>query len=153
MRIITLAQLDDYTREVIAKYEQQVNKRGEKFVGVPQDELYNGLVDIIGDEWMLKKESALKFTKADVNAVANSRFYRTKGLKILLLWAVVVLVLLQAVAWFPVIPIYVYYASCCVATVGFVGLYSKKQRESRLELWRGIQGEIEDEDEDGSTST
>ena len=139
---ITRDYLENAIGDILEEKEKQADSAKLPFDGVRQADLVQELNQRIGTaDWVIKKEQPFKFTKRDIDAIANSRFYRKSGMKILMLWAIAILVLLQAIVWFPFLPIYIYYAMLCVATVGFVGLYNKKQRESRRELWKGIRGD------------
>ncbi len=141
MKTVTEQQVTAVLQRIISEKEKQAKMLGESFLGVTDREVLSEMNKQLGTDWMLRKEQPVKFTKDDINAVANSRFYRKSGVKILLLWAIVVLIVLQAVVWFPMISIQTYYAMCGAVTVGFLVLYSKKQREVRRELWKGIEGD------------
>ena len=139
-KFVSLQQFDSHVDNITADKMEQAKLLGQPFNGVSSDELFEEIKERVGGDWVLKKEEPFKFTKDDINAVANSRFYRKVGLKILMLWAIVILVLIQAVYWLPSVPIYVYYALCLLATVGFLAWYTKKQRESRQSFWKEIEG-------------
>ena len=139
---ITASHLSTLIEDITVEAQKRAKQTGIPFMGVPQDSLQSELNRKIGtNDWSVKKENPIKFTKADINAVASGRFYRKSGLKILMLWAVVVLFLLQVMTWMPNLTIGVYYGACIAVTVGFVAVYGKKQSIARRELWRGIEGD------------
>lgn len=141
MKYVNPQQLDGMIESIIVDEEKQAKSANVTFTGVSHNKLSSELQRRFGGDWILKKEHPIKFTKQDINAVANARFYKKTGIRILMLWLIVVLALLQSIQWIPIGAIYIYYAICAIVTIGFVYIYGKKQRESRRELWKGIEGD------------
>jgi len=147
MKTVSYQQFQDVSEDILADLETKAKAEKKEFDGVSREDYIAELNKRLGTDWVLKEDEPFKFSKDDINAIANSRFYKKVGLKILLLWAVVILVLLQLVSWFPAIPIYVYWIGCALATMGFIYWYNKRQKEFRQEMWKGIRGDgIESED-------
>lgn len=83
----------------------------------------------------VKQDDDIKFDKNDIAAVANARFFRKAGLKLLLGWAFVTLLITMVHNYSGVVPIYVTYTLLAGSAIIFVYLYSKKQTEVRVRLW------------------
>lgn len=141
MRLISLQQIETLLSNIVGDREKESQQANEKFAGVTAKEVFDELRQRIGEDWALKK-MPYKFTREDINAIANSRFYRRAGMKILMIWAIVILVLIQAANFLPGVPIVVLYALMAVSSVGFLYYFSKKQKESRQEMWRDLEGDI-----------
>jgi len=140
MKIITAQQLENTVEQILHDREEVAKIRKELFEGVSQADMQIELKRRLGDNWVLKKEQPLKLTKDDLNTIANSRFYKRTGIKLLMGWAITVLALLTVTVTYHWLPLYVMYILSAVASFVFVFLYSKKQREARREFWRGIGG-------------
>lgn len=82
---------------------------------------------------------SVKFDKHDINAVANGRFFRKSGQKLLMLMAIIILGLAMVVNYTPV-PTYLYYGAIAVVGIVFFYMYAKKQAIARKELWDQING-------------
>jgi Ca2+/Na+ antiporter len=80
-----------------------------------------------------------KFEKDDINAVANSRFFRKSGQRYLMLLAIVIMGLAIVTNTLQLIPYPVYYGAIVVSAIVFVYFYAKRQREVRKELWKSIE--------------
>jgi hypothetical protein len=141
MKTITAQQLEGVIENIIHDKEEQAKLRKETFTGITENEVIDGIVKRLGVDWVLVKEPPLKLSKDDLNAVANSRFYRKTGGKLLMGLAIIVLGLAILTLTVPLIPPKIYYVVITLVAVGFVYMYSKKQREARKELWTGIEGE------------
>lgn len=89
---------------------------------------------------LVKKEyDDIKFDKADISAVASNRFFRRAGIKLLLIWAAVTLVITMASNYTHAIPEAVSFCLLAITAIVFVYLYSKKQTEVRVKLWENIE--------------
>jgi hypothetical protein len=108
---------------------------------VSGDAVLSNLHKHFGDNWTLTKTPPIKFTKDDINAVANGRFYRKTGIKLLMLFAIAVLgIYIMSSALNTVSPI-IWASVYAIVAIYFMYVYAKKQREVRKELWKGIKGE------------
>ncbi len=140
MKIITVQQLDGVVEGILHDKEEVAKIRKEQFMGVSQDEIVVELNNRLGKNWMLKKEPPVKFTKEDIAAVANSRFYRKTGMKLLMAWAIVVLAFAMLTITVQLIPLFAYYSFGIATTIVFLYIYSKKQRQVRDELKQAVYG-------------
>jgi predicted branched-subunit amino acid permease len=86
-----------------------------------------------------KQDDDIRFDKHDIAAVANSRFFRKKGLKVLLIWAFITLAITMIYNYTQAFPPFVAYVLFGVNAVVFVYLYSKMQTEVRVKLWENIE--------------
>lgn len=148
MKYVTPSQLIETLENIAVEREKRAKSLKTKFDGVSPNELLAELNMHLGDDWAIKKDSPVRFTKEDINAVGNSRFYRKTGIKILLIWAIILMAILTAMSWFPNVHLYVYYGLLLATVLGFVWYYGKRQRESRKELWEGIEGDGIEPDKD-----
>jgi len=145
MKIINEQHLNTLVASIIAEKEKQAETIHQTFTGITQDDLFKEIEARLGGKWALKKEKPIKFSKDDINAVANSRFYRKTGIKLLMLVVIALLAFSILTNNFRILPINVYYGLCAGLAVGFVYLYSRKQSKARKELWKEIgREEIED---------
>jgi hypothetical protein len=112
---------------------------------VSGDSVLANLHKYFGDNWTLTKTPPVKFTKDDINAVANGRFYRKTGIKMLLVFAIVVLGIYILMTVFTSIAPVMWFSIYGLVGIFFMYLYSRKQREVRKELWKGIKGEGQQE--------
>jgi len=141
MKTITPQQLEGILEVIISDKEKMAKSLKEHFVGVAQDDVLAEIRKRLGNEWVLKKEQPIKFTKEDINAVANSRFYRKTGIKLLMLLAISILGLAMLTTTLRLLSPYLYYGLTAVVALVFFYVYGKKQRKSRNELWQGIEGD------------
>lgn len=125
MKVVTAQELESDINDIL---------EGES-EGITPDCLIERLSIRYGDAWLAKKQESFKFTNEDINAVANSRYYKKSGLKLLMGWGIIILALFQLMQWFPVIPYQYYYAAMCISIVVFMYMYAKGQRKNRKELW------------------
>lgn len=138
MKIITEQHFSNLVDGVIREKEKLAEKQHEVFTGVSQDDLIDEVAVKVGGKFMVKRENPVRFSKDDINAVANNRFYRKTGLKILMGAIIILLALSMLVNYLQVIHPYVYYGLCGVTAIVFVYIYSSKQAKARKELWREI---------------
>lgn len=140
MKEITPQQIENVIEHIIHDKEESNKVKKMPFVGVSQDELFNELGNRLGKGWVAKKELPVKFTKADISAVANNRFYRKTGIKMLMAWALIIMAFALATLTYHVIPLFLYYGISIVVTVIIILLYSRKQKVVREELKRAVYG-------------
>jgi hypothetical protein len=86
-----------------------------------------------------KAEDDIKFDKNDISAVANSRFFRKAGLRILLGWALVLFIVTALYNFLNIMPSALAYILISVSSIVAVYLYGKKQTEVRVKLWENIE--------------
>jgi hypothetical protein len=86
------------------------------------------------------------FDRNDISAVANNRYFRTKGLKTLIFWAIItfIIVALSRVVSIAVDDVggwvsLVSYACLFINALVFITQYSKGQTEIRVKLWERIE--------------
>jgi hypothetical protein len=127
------------TERIITEQEKLSAQKGEPFSGVPANKLIAELGNRIGPEYSAINVH-FKLTREDINALANSRFYKRTGQKILMGAGIIILVLLLLTNQLRIIPPVGYYIAVAVVALGFVTLYGKKQREYKRELAKGIPG-------------
>ena len=140
MKVLTVPQLENEIEHIIHDEEELASKRNELFNGVSQEKIASELKRKLGENWVLKKEPPIKFTKEDIAAVANNRYFRKSGKMLLLAWAVIVMAFAIISFTFNLLPIGYYYILSGLVTMGFLYGYSKKQKRMREELIRTIYG-------------
>ena len=138
MKAITERQLYDIIADILNKEEKKSEKAGIPFTGLANEDLNALIEERVGGEWVLKKEQAFKLTKSDINAIANNRYYRRTGVKILM-GAVIILLALSIMANnLQFLPPAVFYGLCGASAIALVYLYSSGQAKTRKSLWRAI---------------
>jgi hypothetical protein len=146
MKTVTVQQLEAAIDDIVQDKKELAELKKETFVGVSQSELFAELDKRLGSGWTLKKDEPIKLTKSDLRAVSDSRFNRKTGIKILLLWGIIIaamFILTYNLNW---LPQYVMYGLGIAATFGFMLLYSRKQKRAREEFGRNIGRDIVRED-------
>ncbi len=134
MKNVTTSQFESIVREIVIEQEREAKGRNEVFGGIRGKDVLAKINEKIGEEWMVKRPSTWHMSEADMNSIANGRFFKKSGSALLMAWTIVILVLLQVIQRFPFAPVAIYYALCFITTVGFVWLYGKKQKKARREL-------------------
>jgi len=76
--------------------------------------------------------------KADISAVANSRYFRKSGMKLLLIWAFMTLLVTMAHSYVG-LPDIAAYILLGIVAISFVYMFSKGQTEVREKLWHNIE--------------
>ena len=140
MKEVTAQQLDGTVGIILADKEKLSRLKGESFKGVSNSDVINELNARLGDDWFLVK-NRFKFTEDDVNAAGNNRYFKAKGMTILIAWALAILALVMFTTTIPVIPVWAYYIANAFSAIGFLYIFLKGQRQSRRELWRSIYGD------------
>lgn len=92
----------------------------------------------------VKQDDDIKFDKNDIAAVANARFFRRSGIKLLLIWAFATLVITMLHNYSGIIPVYITYILLAGSAIIFVYIYSKKQTEVRVKLWENMDKHMQD---------
>lgn len=94
----------------------------------------------------LENLSSTKLNKKDIESVANARFYRAKGIKILIKWTIVLLVIVGLSRVFGIVfedssNVITILASCLffASSLIFINQYSKGQTEVRVNLWQKME--------------
>jgi len=140
-KVITEQQLNTVIEAIVKEQESRAKSLGQTFNGVTESDIFTELGKRIGTGWVVRKESPIKFSKEDINYVANGRFYKKTGQKILMLAGILALALVNMMRWLPMLPDAVYYGLFLVSAVALIYAYGKKQRQARKELWDGIEGD------------
>lgn len=149
MKTITEQYLNTLSVNIIKESEKQAELLGNSFNGLTGDQLYQAIKGHLGGEFIVKPEQQVKFSRYDINAVANSRFYRKSGQQLLMGLAIVVLLLVMAIRYIPNMTALGYnisYTVCGAIALVFVFVYSRKQSRARKELWRQLGREEKDEE-------
>jgi hypothetical protein len=141
MKIINAQYLEGVIEDILHDKEELAKQKREQFVGVPENEVLAEIGKRLGNNWLLKKTPP-HITDEDFKSMASGRFYRGGGIKILGGWMILILALLQLGVWFPFFQPY-NYILCGLATVGFVIIYGKKQKEAYQMFRRDLWGEKE----------
>lgn len=139
MKTITVQTLCSTIESILKEQEKLSQMQGQKFIGISEFNLITELDNKLGREWALKSDSPIKFTKQDIAAVANSRFIRGTGSRILMQLAIAILGL-ALLYQFRVLPYLIYISLCGVVAFGFFWYFTKKQAEAKKSFWKGIDG-------------
>ena len=136
---VTQQYLNGVMDEVVEEQKRVAKVRGITFLGVPRNVMYDELDKRLGSDWTTVEDEIVKITKDDVNAMANGRYFRKGGLRMLMLWAIVVLGLATLNTRLDILgnTVYgdaVYYVLESVATVIFMTYFARGQRKTRKEL-------------------
>ena len=146
MKLITLNIYIETVQSIIKNREKHAEALKQEYTGLSADELNKELSSQFGGAWAIKKEESVKFTKADINAVAGARFFKETGRSLLMGLAIIILGLSVGVKYIPDMTILyytIYYALIGFATLSFIWVYSRKLSKVRKALWKQIgRGEI-----------
>lgn len=134
MKTITESELENTIAHIIYDSKERAKLRKEPFVGLIWNEVLVELQRKLGDDWALIEDRPVQLTKDDFSAVANSRFFRKTGGRLLIWLAAMILGLAVLTLTIPLIPPNVYYVVISIITISFFWYYSKKQREARRNL-------------------
>lgn len=148
MKYITVQHYNSIVESILKEKEKEAERRKLPFVGLSADELRREVDNHLGGTWTIKREDAVKFSKADINAVAGARFYRKTGLQLLMVMVIIILALSAGVRYIPnMIVLYynLFYTLCGIIALVFIYIYSHKQAKVRKELWRQIGREESEE--------
>ena len=149
MKFINQQYYNSVVAGILKEKEKQAELLGQSFIGLSGDELAREVSDHLGEAWSIKAEKPMKFSKSDINAVANARFYRKTGVKLLMGLLIIVLTIAVAVKWIPnmtELHYNIYITLCGVIALVFIYVYSRKQSKVRKELWRQLGREESEED-------
>lgn len=140
MKAITASQLETTIGHILHDKESQAKVTQSMFIGVTAKEVSAEIEKRLGTDWILKKDSPVKLNKDDIAALANSRFFKKTGQKLMMGWALVVVILAMFTMTIKVIPLPVYYGSAILITGAFLVVFSQKQRAVRKELQQAVYG-------------
>ena len=101
----------------------------------------NKLVGKVMEIKTQRPDDDVRFDKSDIAAVANSRFFRKSGLKMLVIFAAIMLAIVSITNYISAVPVFVGYGALAVCSLVFVYLYGKKQTEIRVKLWERIESD------------
>jgi len=88
-----------------------------------------------------KAIDSISFDRNDISSVANARYFRKSGMRVLLIWAFVTLLITVIHNFFGFMPDLVAYILFGLNALVFVWLYSSKQAEVREKLWARIEAD------------
>lgn len=142
MKQITERHYSDLIETIIKDKQKQYEKVGQEFSGIDGDDLLEEVTKRLGGDWCITNERPVKFTKADINAVAGARYFRKGGVTLLMGLAIIILCL-SIVARFiglalSPLSLTLYYTVCGIVTLAFLWFYSHGQAKIRRELWRQL---------------
>ena len=138
MKVITEQSYQSIVDTIIREEERLAEKASIPFSGISHIKLEGKVRERIGDDWTIRRDPKVKFSKSDINAVANSRFYKLMGLKLLLGLAVAILVVAAIVNYVEGFPMWVAWVLYAIEALTFVYIYSKGQAKIRRQLWHEL---------------
>lgn len=141
MKFITVQHYNSVVESILKEKEKQAELLHQAFTGITAGELQKELDNHFGGMWTIKKEESVKFSKADINAVAGARFFKGTGRSLLMGLAIIILLLSIGVKYIPdatALHYNIYYALCGVIALVFIYIYSHKQAKVRKELWHKL---------------
>jgi len=83
----------------------------------------------------------IKLGKSDINAIANSRYFKKTGMKLVVGMIAIMVVMYALVTWVSVIPPYIFYIVMGVSVFGLIILYDRGQRKLFKKYWKRLQDE------------
>jgi hypothetical protein len=140
MKTVTVTQLESVISHIIHDTESLDKLKKQSFMGVRSDSVLVELDKRLGNDWMLVKDNPVKLDKDDIAALANSRFFKKMGQKLMMAWALIVVVLAMLTLTVKVLPLSLYYGIAIVVTGIFLVIFSRKQRAEREGLSRAVYG-------------
>lgn len=140
MKTITISQFESALSHILHDKEEQAKVTRTMFIGVTAKDALAELERRMGNDWVLKKDSPVKLNKDDIAALANSRFYKKTGQKLMLAWALVIAILSMMTMTVRVLPLSLYYGIAIVITGIFLVIFTKKQRVVRKDLQQAVYG-------------
>lgn len=140
MKQVSVSQLETIASHILHDKEELAKLKHSQFVGVTSDEVLTELDKRLGNSWMLKKDNPVKLNDDDIAALANSRFYKKTGQKLMMAWALIVAILAVFTMTVKVLPLPLYYAMAIVVTGVFLVIFSRKQKVVRNELRQAVYG-------------
>lgn len=141
MKLITERQYNELTISILKDREIEAEKNHKSFNGIDGNDLLREITARLDDSWKVINEQPMKFTRADINAVASARYFRKGGITLLMgLLIVLLLVAIGVKSLVIMTPLYynMYYTFCGMVALGFIWIYSHKQSKIRKELWRQL---------------
>lgn len=141
MRVVTEEYLKSLVESIVRGRKKQSELKHQEFVGLTGEELVREINAQLGENWVVKEEDKVKFSKEDINAVANGRFYRRTGVKMVMALIIILLSLATAMKYIPNVTIVgynIFYTLLGGIALAFIYIYSRKQSKVRKELWKQI---------------
>ena len=140
MKTVTASQLEIAIGHILHDEEEISKLKRMPFIGVTCDKVLAELERRLGNDWVLKRDNPVKLDKDDIAALANSRFYKKVGQKLMMAWALIVVVLAMLTFTVHVIPLPLYYGLAIAVTGTFLVIFSRKQKIVREELRQQVYG-------------
>ena len=123
-KIIALSQVKEEVEQIYA----DMLKRNDH---VTLQDITTGLSIRHGLATFVKKENPVKLNKEDINILANHRYFKKTGSRLLLVAAFIVLALATLSNTYSILPIPLAYGGIIVAGVGTAYFYMKGQKVVR----------------------
>lgn len=139
MKSLTPQQIGNTVEDIISEKEQLARLKRSDFIGISKDDLMLEIERKLGVDWVVKKEEPFRVNKQDMSAIANNRFFRKTGMRMLMLLAIVILGLATLTSTLRVISPFIYYGLEGIVAVGFLYFYAKKQRDFRIALCKQME--------------
>lgn len=145
MKTITKRQYSDIVDDIIQDGKKRSAKTGKPFGGVVGDDLYRVVKQAVGDDFTVKEDESFKLSKADINAVANSRYYRSKGGFTLIVATFILVILLSIYQRATLMPPLIFFSLLAFVALGFIWIYSRGQSKIRKDVWAQLGREESEE--------
>ena len=140
-KAVSPQQLEGVIIEIIENAEKESMLKRDEFSGMGGEKFLAKLNEAMGEDWVLRKDEPVKLTDADINAVAAARFFKGKGLTLVLIWALAVSLIWMVTNTIPILPLPIFGVLNAVAALTFFYVYTKNLKKVRKSLWAGIKGE------------
>jgi hypothetical protein len=82
---------------------------------------------------------AVKLSKRDINAIANSRYFSKVGMKLVIGMIAIMVVMYMLVTWVSAIPSYVFYIVMGLAVLALIMIYDRGQRALFKKYWKRLE--------------
>lgn len=141
MKVITEQYFNNLVISIVKQKEKLAEQQHVSFTGLTNDELWKEINNCLGNQWTVEKDRQVKFTKADINAVASARFYRKSGIQLLMGMSIIVLalaVIFKNIPNMTMVGYNIFYTLIGAIVLCFLYIYSRKASKVRKELWRQI---------------
>jgi hypothetical protein len=135
MKTVTPQKISDILEDILADERKRAQLKDQHIISVPQSAVLDELNSRIGDNWQLVRQS-IQFTKDDILAVAKARFYKKKGMSIIL-FMFAALIGVQMLELLFLIPQYYIYTLDLVIILCFLYYFAREQKKACVETMAG----------------
>jgi hypothetical protein len=149
MKEITTRHFRTLADGIMKERERRAKRDNAPLTSISGEELCREVEAQLGGKFAVKKDEEVRFTRADIDAVAGSRFYKKTGFKMLVITAILVVGLGLSTKYIPNMETWhytLYYCAFAVIALGFLYIYSKGKARIRKELWHQMGREEGDEE-------